>query len=69
MDYPPHFLDGMPMISGPFNNWQPSQMRNLLDFLKEKNENRPDFIQMAAREGKVREVCTGEGAEPLNKEE
>ena len=31
--------------------------------------NKPDFAKMCMEEGKVREVCIGENADPLNAEE
>ena len=58
-------MDGLPMISGAFTNWKPAKMRNLLEFLEEHDEHKPDFIQIAARSGRVSETATGADAEPL----
>ena len=33
LETPPRFYDGMPVISGPFNNWKPQKMRSILTFL------------------------------------
>ena len=41
----------------------------MFEFLLENDPNKPDFVQMTADDGDVREVCVGQGAEPLNDDE
>ncbi len=44
-------------------------MKNLLDFLIKNDVYKPDFAAKAYDEGLVREVCVGEGAEPMSSRE
>ena len=39
----PHFMDGHPWIFGSFTGWRPCKMRNVYDFLLEKDRYKPDF--------------------------
>lgn len=44
-------------------------MQNIIEYLSQNDPNRPNFAEMGARQNLVREVCLGDGAEPLNEEE
>jgi len=44
-------------------------MHSLFTYLHENDKYRQDFVAHAAKEGLVRDVCTGPNAEPLNEEE
>ena len=54
MDDPPTFRDGVPVITGPFTGWRPKKMLNLFDYIKEHDLHKPDFNELAARDGKIR---------------
>ena len=44
-------------------------MRSLLTYLLKHDEHRPNFDEMAYKEGKVREICMGDNHEPRNEDE
>ena len=46
-DQKPDYADGFPYIQGTFTDWRPKKMQNLIEFLKENDPIRPDFIRMA----------------------
>lgn len=54
MDEPPQFHDGVPVITGSFTGWRPKKMLNLFEYIQEHDLHKPDFKELAARDGKIR---------------
>lgn len=53
---PGHF-DGCPYIFGPFSNWTPVRMKEVIPYCIENDPKSPDFTAEAIKEGKVRPYC------------
>ena len=47
-------VPGVPYIHGAFSNWKPKPMRDVVEFCKKHDQNKPDFVQECIVEGLVR---------------
>ena len=59
----------VPKIQGTFNNWQPKQMRDVIEFCREHDQNPPDYIPELIKQGHCRAVCGDPYREPLKEQE
>lgn len=50
---PPH-SSGIPYVHGPFTNWKPKPMRDVVEYCMRHDHEKPDFVQECVNEGTVR---------------
>lgn len=62
-------FDNVPTVMGPFNNWEPVKMRNMVEFLRKNDPCKPDFIKLCVGDGDLKPSCIGQNLSSLPKED
>ena len=68
LDFLPDF-SSVPKIASSFTDWRYVEMREVVEFCKEEDPAKPDFLGRLVDEGVVRRECAGSDKAPLTEHE
>ena len=66
---PPGQHDGAPYINGPFTNWEPVRMKEVIPFCIDHDPLKPDFVQECINEQLIPAHVRMENPQPMTDEE